>query len=236
MKTKLAFISVVLALASSLYARPVQESVLQGGGSAFYAQAKLTSEGLASGEALVISKSGFFGAGSQKLMAGNCEITSRGSFLINHLPEKSVSILCLTGRGEVALPGAKGAFAEIKEGEYLLVPAAAQSLPKPATVRLSSLAASHGLVLQRQPEGLAAAIARQEKRLAKGKLIASGVTLQGTKATVAASSGGGGQNNASNSSGGSSSSSSSSSSGGSASSGGGGTALASAGGGAHCSA
>ena len=179
-----------------------------------------------SGSVLISSGRGMFGRRkSERLQVGPLREDCRGSVLVA-VTSGSPKVTCLEGTATVRLSKRRGQFMELTPGTMVMMDAAATELPQAVEVDLSRLATTTALVggsFDAMPgeTGLNKAIARQQRELEKGTLLASSVTVDGSGGTtsIEGNSSGGSEN--SNSSSGSSGSSSSGGSSSGSSSGGG---------------
>lgn len=190
------------------------------------------------GTALLSSGKRLVRRSPEKLSAGPLDITCSGTALVAVTPGGGAKITCIEGASTVRLAGRRGQFARLEPSQMLLVEARAAALPAPVEIDLSRLVNTSALIKGFAPLAASGSIekqiAKQSKALAKGQLIASNVTVNGSGGSASVSGGaaeGGGSQQSSSSSSGGSGGSTSSGGGGSSSGGGGGGAVASSGGG-----
>ena len=178
---------------------------------------------LEKGLALVSSGKGLLGRRSLSGNVGPLDLSLKGTALISRLPDQPLKITILEGTATARLTGKRSHFIALESGMMLMMSDQEIAMPRPSEVRLSRLRETSGLMARpfgplAAESAMTAATARQEKEIAKRKLVASNVTLRGATASVGGESdsgsdsrSSGGGSSGSSSSGGSSSSSSSSS-------------------------
>jgi hypothetical protein len=189
------------------------------------------------GSVLVSSASGIVGRRSENVAAGPVTVDCNGSVLVA-ANAGSTKVTCLEGSAVVRLRERRGQFLKLEAGSMVMVDGDATEVPVPVEIDLDRLTRTAGLLGSpfgelRTERGIRKAIDKQQREMARGKLLASSVTVSGSggETSVGDSTSGGGQSDSASSGG---SSSGSSSGGGSSSvgssSGRGGGAVASTGG------
>ncbi|MGK0190113.1 MAG: hypothetical protein ACI9R3_005933, partial [Verrucomicrobiales bacterium] len=194
------------------------------------------------GSVLVSSAGRILGRRSEQLSTDTADVACNGSVLVA-ADGASVKVTCLEGSAVVRLAKRRSQFLQLSAGSMVMLDNSSSELPVPVEIDLQRLTRTAGLLGKPFSElnaekGIRRAIARQQRALAKGKLLASSVTVSGSggETSVGDSPSGGSQSDSSSSSGGSSSSSSGGSSSGGGGGGSGGGAVASTGGGSLSSA
>ena len=189
---------------------------------------------LEKGLALVSSGRGFLGRRSLGGTVGPLDLSLKGTALISRLPDQPFKITILEGSATARLTDKRSHFIALESGMMLMMSDQEIDLPRPSEVRLSRLRETSALMASpfgplAAESAMTAAAARQEKEIAKRKLVASNVRLRGGSASGGGDSDSGSDSRSSGGGSGGSSSGGSSSSGSSSNSGGG--AVAAAGGG-----
>lgn len=200
---------------------------------------------LQSGTALISAGKRLVRRGKESISAGDLDITSSGTVMVA-VSGANAKVTALEGTTTVRLANKRSQFTALEPGAMLLVERGSSWMPEPVEVDLQRLTRSSKLIAGHSPlpaqSGISKQIAKQQRAMQRGELLASNVTVNGSGGSTTVESGGsdGGQNNSNSgsSSSGGGGSSSSSGGGGSSSGGGGGGAVASGGGlaAAHCTA
>lgn len=140
--------------------------------------------GLHRGSALVSSGRGFLGRRPEVgLDAGAVAVACNGSVLVA-VDGGQVKVTCLEGEAVVRIRNRRGQFLRLAAGSMVMMDQAASAMPLPVEIDIGRLARTSGLLgapfgALAAETGMRKVIARQQRLLARGKLLASSVTVTG---------------------------------------------------------